>query len=71
MFLGATAHYMEEAVETAAEADCKVVTLSVTPPFYASKKLIGEGTEEEFLNAVAGMVTELAGKQKKRGLCSA
>ena len=68
MFLGATTHYMEEAIETAAEAGCKVVTLSATPPFYASGKLIGEETEEEFLNAIAGMVTELAGKAEEKGI---
>ena len=68
MFLGATAHYMDEAIETAAEAGCSVVTLSVTPPYYASQKLIGDGTCEEFLNALAGMITELAGKADEKGI---
>lgn len=68
MFLGATAHYMEEALETASEAGCRVVTLSVTPSWYASQKLTGSGTEEEFLDAIAGMISGLAAKAEEKGI---
>lgn len=68
MFLGATAHYAEEMIETAAEAACKVVTLSATPTYYAAKKLIGEGTGEAFLDALAEMITGLAGKAEEKGV---
>ncbi len=68
MFLGATGHYAEEMIETAAEAGCGIVTLSVTPTYYAAQKLIGEGSEEEFLDAVAGMISGLAAKAEEKGV---
>ena len=68
MFLGATAHYAEEAIEVAAEAGCGIVSLTVTPPYFASQKLIGEGTEEEFLDQIAGMITQLAKKAEEKGV---
>ncbi len=68
MYLGAARHYTEEALDTAAEAGCPVVTLTATPPYYASRKLIGEGTEEAFLGATAEMIAALAEYASGRGV---
>ena len=68
MYLGAAQHFAEEAIGVAAEAGCSVVTLSVTPPYFASQKLIGEGTEEGFLDMTAAMVTALASTAQEKGV---
>ena len=68
MYLGASKHYAEEAVETAAEAGCGIVTLTATPPYFASGKLIGDGTEEDFLAAVAGVIGDLAAYAGEKGV---
>ena len=68
MFLGATQHYGEEAILFAEEAGCGVVTLTVTPPAFAVKKVLGELTEEAFLEEIRQLVSRLAAFAKEHGV---
>ena len=68
MYLGAAQHFAQEAIGVAAEAGCGVVSLSVTPPYFAAQKLIGEGTEEAFLDQTVAMVTALAKEAEEKGV---
>lgn len=68
MYFGAAGHYGEEAIEYAKESGCKVVTLSVTPPYAKVKNILGDCTEEEFLNQTEKMVQGLLAKAEECGV---
>ena len=69
VYFGASDHYGEEAIQFAAEMGCKAVTLSVTPPYFRVKALLGgEIREEEFLKETKALVEKLAASAKEKGL---
>lgn len=62
MYFGAAQHYAEEAIEYAKESGCSTVTLSVTPPYFKVKGMLGNDTEEEFLDQTETMIRNLLEK---------
>ena len=68
VYFGASAHYGEEAIAFAAQAGCKVVTLSVTPCYYAVSKLLNGESEESFLEGTKELVEKLAACAKENGV---
>ena len=68
MYLGAFGHYAEEAIETAKEALCPVLTLSATPSRYAVNGLVGENGFDEFLDRTAELIASLAEKAEAAGV---
>ena len=68
MFFGAAGHYGEEAIAFAKEAGCKVVTLSVTPPYSKVQGILGDADEKGFLEGVKELVNKLAAEAKKAGV---
>ena len=68
MYFGAAAHFGEEAVAFASELGCRTVAVSATPPVYAVRKLLADGSEEAFLEQTAGMLETLAGKAREAGV---
>ena len=67
MYFGAMEHFASEAISFAAEAGCKVVTLSVTPTWFQVHNLLGEQREEEFLEETKAVIKRLAAQMKTAG----
>ena len=68
VYFGASAHYGEEAIRFAADAGCRILTLSATPPYFRVKNLLGEETEESFLKETKALVEKLAVCAKENGV---
>lgn len=68
MYFGAAGHYGQEAITFAKEAGCKVVSLSVTPPYFAVHKVLNEVTEDAFLAQTKELVESLAAFAKENGV---
>jgi len=67
MYFGASEHFASEAAEFAAEAGCRTVVLSATPPYFSVKKILGDESEESFLEKTKQLVEKLAGKVSSAG----
>lgn len=67
MYFGAFEHFASEAVSFAQQAGCKVVTLSVTPPYYRVRNTLGDQSEEAFLNETKAVIERLAAQMKEAG----
>lgn len=71
MYLGAVGHFAHEALEFAAGLDCPVLTVTVTPPLYAVRKLLAgreDLTETVFADKLAGLLGGLADEAQKAGV---
>lgn len=67
MYFGAFEHFASEAISFAKEAGCKVVTLSVTPPYYSIHKILGDQSEDAFLQDTKALIERLAVQMKEAG----
>ena len=71
MYFGAFGHYAEEAIQLASEAGSKIVTLSVTPPYYAVNMLTSLNDKENealFLDKTARIIEAAATAAKAQGI---
>lgn len=67
MYFGAFEHFASEAVSFAAEAGCRVVSLSVTPQYYRVHSILGDRNEEDFLQDTKAVIARLSEQMKKTG----
>ena len=67
MYFGAFEHFASEAIDFAAAAGCGTVSLSVTPPYYSIHKILGDKSEDDFLDETIALIERLADKARKSG----
>lgn len=60
LYFGAFGHYAREAVSFAKEVGCGTVVISAAPPVYKIRQLLGEKTEEDFLQETGRVLEEIA-----------
>lgn len=65
MYFGAAQHYGEEAIDYAKDSGCSVVSVSATPPYAKVKGMLGDSSEEEFLDQTEKMIRSLLVKAEE------